>query len=150
MADCVDKVNIVKAEPLRFGTLAVRRNEHGVVIVSPLGGVATIGDIITSNDFQPATLRICGPAGARFSLSVQPHSLDLAKDADAEGSLFLSDLEVMATGAALVPMTTGKWEGSFGPSGEAEVYIGATLRVSSVVSYRDMTAPILVTLSSSS
>lgn len=129
-AACPD-LRIEDAAGLSFGRIAVPEHGSGVVVVSPNGGVATLGGVGNSGGAEPGFIRICGPAGAEFLLMFDSQELDLAGDEPSQKPHVVRNLEAVARGARLHPSGPGEWRGKLGSRGEATVRVGGTLTIPS-------------------
>ncbi|MFW6077607.1 MAG: DUF4402 domain-containing protein [Hyphomicrobiales bacterium] len=129
-AECED-LKIEEASGIAFGQIAVPERGGGVVVVSPNGGVATLGDVGSSGGAEPGFIRICGPAGAEFVLVFDTDELNLADDQSAQKPHVVRNLEAVARGAQLHPSGPGEWTGTFGLRGKATIAVGGTLTIPS-------------------
>lgn len=123
------ELRIEEASGLAFGQIAVPAHGSGVVVVSPNGGVATLGDVSSSGGAEPGFIRICGPAGAEFTLIFNVAELDLAGDLRKQKPHTVRNLEAVARGAQLHPAAPGEWRGTLGLRGRATVAVGGTLTI---------------------
>jgi hypothetical protein len=127
-AECPE-LAIEEATALSFGHIAVPEHGGGVVVVSPNGGVATLGDVGSSGGAEPGFIRVCGPAGAEFILLFDAEELNLAGDQGNQKPHMVRNLEAVARGAQLHPSGAGEWTGTLGPRGNAIIRVGGTLTI---------------------
>jgi hypothetical protein len=127
-AECPD-LKIEEASGLAFGQISVPAHGGGVVVVSPNGGVATLGDVGSSGGAEPGFIRICGPAGAEFTLVFDVAELNIAGDQRTQKPHVVRNLEAVARGAQLHPSGPGEWTGTLGLRGQATIAIGGTLTI---------------------
>ncbi|MFW6028419.1 MAG: DUF4402 domain-containing protein [bacterium] len=129
-AECAD-LRIEEASGITFGQIAVPVHGSGVVVVSPNGGVATLGAVGSSGGGEPGLIRICGPAGAEFTLVFDTEELNLAGDQRTQKPHMVRNLEAVARGAQLHPSGPGEWTGTLGLRGKASILMGGTLTIPS-------------------
>lgn len=128
VAEC-ETFRILESTGISFGDIAVAAHLGGVVVVSPGGAVATLGDVGSAGGAQPGFIRICGPANAEFRLVFSDSELDLTRDAYKQRPHVVRNLEIVARGARIHPTGPGEWTGTLGGRGEAALSVGATLTI---------------------
>jgi hypothetical protein len=128
LAECPD-LRIEETTVLSFGHIAVQEYGGGVVVVSPNGGVATLGDVGSNGGAEPGFIRICGPAGSDFMLQFGAAELDLAGGERKQRPHMVRNLEMVARGAQIRPTGEGEWTGTLGPRGQATIRVGGTLTI---------------------
>jgi hypothetical protein len=120
---------IAQLAPLQFGLISVAHDAGGIVIVSPDGAAATLGDVAAGFGATAAAIRICGVANEEFLMRIEPGQIALVGSDNAARAYMVHDLEAAATGAQLHPTGDGQWQGVLGARGMAEIRIGGSLTI---------------------
>jgi len=126
---CSEDMTIAQLSPLQFGLISVAHDAGGVVIVSPGGTAATLGDVAAGSGATAAAIRICGAPNEEFVMRIEPGHIALLGSDSVARAYMVRDLEASATGAQIHPTGDGQWQGVLGARGTAEIRIGGSLTI---------------------
>lgn len=128
---CEELVQLRAVQPLVLGTVMFsQRLEAGFVAVTPQGDVLKSDELILKKQAAQAELVLCGAPLQEVVLLLAQPSYPM-KDAGGKVLGELGRFTLKGRGIDLERVDAERWEGRLGPSGRAEIQVGATAQLRS-------------------